>query len=66
MKTAIIHDWLVVYNGAEKVLEEILKIYPDADLYSTVDYLDEKDRHFIQHKKVNTTFIQKLPFAKRK
>lgn len=66
MKTAIIHDWLVVYNGAEKVLEEILKIYPDADLYSTVDYLDEKDRHFIQHKKVNTTFIQKLPFSKRK
>ncbi|WP_048717590.1 glycosyltransferase family 4 protein [Bacillus sp. 522_BSPC] len=66
MKTAIIHDWLVVYNGAEKVLEEILKIYPDADLYSTVDYLEEKDRHFIQNKKVNTTFIQKLPFSKSK
>lgn len=66
MKTAIIHDWLVVYNGAEKVLEEILKIYPDADLYSTVEYLEEKDRHFIQNKKVNTTFIQKLPFSKSK
>lgn len=66
MKTAIIHDWLVVYNGAEKVLEEILKIYPDADLYSTVEYLEEKDRHFIQNKKVNTSFIQKLPFSKSK
>jgi glycosyltransferase involved in cell wall biosynthesis len=66
LKTAIIHDWLVVYNGAEKVLEEILKIYPDADLYSTVEYLEEKDRHFIQNKKVNTTFIQKLPFSKSK
>lgn len=66
MKIAIIHDWLVVYNGAEKVLEEILKIYPDADLYSTVEYLEEKDRHFIMNKKVNTTFIQKLPFSKKK
>lgn len=66
MKIAIIHDWLVVYNGAEKVLEELLKLYPDADLYSTVEYLEDKDRHFIQNKKVQTTFIQKLPFSKRK
>lgn len=66
MKIAIIHDWLVVYNGAEKVLEEILKIYPEADLFSTVEYLEESDRKFIMNKKVNTTFIQKLPFSKGK
>lgn len=66
MKTAIIHDWLVVYNGAEKVLEELLKLYPDADLYSTVEHLEAKDRHFIQNKEVKTTFIQKLPFSKKK
>lgn len=66
MKTAIIHDWLVVYNGAEKVLEELLKLYPDADLYSTVEYLEDKDRHFIQNKEVKTTFIQNLPFSKKK
>lgn len=65
MKTAIIHDWLVVYNGAEKVLEELLKLYPNADLYSTVEHLEEKDRHFIQNKEVKTTFIQKLPFSKK-
>ncbi|MEZ2718749.1 glycosyltransferase family 4 protein [Niallia circulans] len=66
MKTAIIHDWLVVYNGAEKVLEELLKLFPDADLYSTVEHLEAKDRHFIQNKQVKTTFIQNLPFSKRK
>ncbi|MDE5053929.1 glycosyltransferase family 4 protein [Niallia taxi] len=66
MRTAIIHDWLVVYNGAEKVLGEILKIYPDADLFSTVDYLEGNDRKFIMNKKVNTTFIQQLPFSKSK
>ncbi|MED4039110.1 glycosyltransferase family 4 protein [Niallia taxi] len=66
MKIAIVHDWLVTYAGAEKVLEEILNIYPEADIYSLVDFLDEGKRDFIKNKKVNTTFIQKLPFAKKK
>lgn len=56
----------MVYNGAEKVLEELLKLFPDADLYSTVEHLEAKDRHFIQNKQVKTTFIQNLPFSKRK
>lgn len=66
MKVAIIHDWLVTYAGAEKVLEEILKVYPEADLYSVVDFLPCDKRTFILNKKVNTTFIQKLPKAKSK
>lgn len=66
MKVAIIHDWLVTYAGAEKVLEEILKVYPDADLFSLVEFLGEDKKGFILNKKVNTSFIQKLPFSKRK
>lgn len=63
MKIAVIHDWLVTYAGAEKVLEQILKLYPDADVFSTVDFLREDQRAFIQNKKVKTTFIQKMPMA---
>ncbi|SPT84450.1 alpha-d-mannose-alpha(1-6)phosphatidyl myo-inositol monomannoside transferase [Niallia circulans] len=48
------------------MLEELLKLFPDADLYSTVEHLEAKDRHFIQNKQVKTTFIQNLPFSKRK
>lgn len=66
MKIAIIHDWLVTYAGAEKVLEEILKIYPDADLFSLIDFVEEGQRSFIMNKSVTTSFIQKLPFAKKK
>ena len=66
MKVAIIHDWLVVYGGAEKVLEEILKLFPDADIFSLVDFLPKDKRDFILNKKVNTSFIQKLPKAKTK
>ncbi len=66
MKIAIVHDWLVTYAGAERVLEQMLLCFPDSDLFSMVDFLDEKDRGFIQNKPVNTSFIQKLPFAKKK
>ena len=66
MKVAIIHDWLVTYAGAEKVLEELIRLYPDADLYSVVDFLPPDKRDFIQNKPVTTTFVQKLPFASKK
>lgn len=66
MKVAIVHDWLVTYAGAEKVLEEILKVYPNADLFSLIDFVEEDKRSFIMNKPVITSFIQKLPFAKKR
>jgi glycosyltransferase involved in cell wall biosynthesis len=66
MKIAVIHDWLVVNAGAEKVLEQILILYPEADLFSIVDFLPHTERSVIRHKTVNTSFIQKLPFAEKK
>lgn len=66
MKVAVVCDWLVTYAGAEKVLEQILNVYPEADLFALVDFLDKDKRDFIQNKKVTTTFIQKLPKAKTK
>jgi hypothetical protein len=33
MKIAVVHDWLVTYAGAERVLEQILEVYPDADVF---------------------------------
>ena len=66
MKIAIVHDWLVTYAGAETVLAQILKLYPTADLYSVVDFMPEKDRIFLQDRKIQTTFIQQLPQAARR
>lgn len=66
MRIAVVCDWLVTYAGAEKVLEQILNIYPEADLFALVDFLDEDKRDFIKHKKVTTSFIQHLPKAKTK
>lgn len=65
MKIAIVHDWLVTYAGAERVLEQMLNIFPQADLYSLIDFLPSNQREFIMDKHVTTSFIQKLPFAKK-
>ncbi len=66
MKIAIVHDWLVTNGGAEKVLSSILKLYPDAEVYTLVDFLNDEQRESILHgKATHTSFIQKLPFAKK-
>ena len=44
MKIAIVHDWLVTNAGAEKVLKNIVDIYPKADIFSLVNFLSTKDR----------------------
>lgn len=64
MKVAIVHDWLVVYGGAERVLAQMIDCFPDADVFSLVDFLE--DRTCLRGRPVTTSFIQKLPFAKRK
>ncbi|MFH2139940.1 MAG: glycosyltransferase family 4 protein [Pseudomonadota bacterium] len=66
MKIAIVHDWLVVYAGAERVLEAMLDCYPEADLFALVDFLPDGQRGFIKNKTVQTSFIQNLPFARKK
>lgn len=66
-KTAIIHEWLVSYAGSERVVESFANIWKDADLFALVDFLNEEQRNIIlKGKKANTTFIQKLPLARKK
>lgn len=65
MRVAIIHDWLVTYAGAERVLEQMIAIYPEADIFSIVDFLSDDQRVFLKNRPVTTSFIQKLPFAKK-
>jgi glycosyltransferase involved in cell wall biosynthesis len=66
MKIAIVHEWLVTYAGSERALEQIVKLYPDADLFSLIDFLPDGERGFILNKKVNTSFMQNLPSAKKR
>lgn len=64
-RIAIVHDWLPVYGGAERVLEQMLEVYPDADVFTLIDALDEKNRAFLKGREVKTSFVQRLPGGKR-
>ena len=66
MKTAIVHDWLVTYGGAERVLQLMLEECPGADLFSLFDFIPPQERNFIMNKPVTTSFLQKFPMAKVK
>lgn len=64
MKVALVQDWFVVNGGAEKVVREIVHLFPDIHIFSLVDFLNDEDRKFIlDGKKATTSFIQNLPFA---
>ena len=60
---AIAHEWLASYAGSERVVEQMLAIYPEANLFSLVDFLAANQRDFIQGKPVTTSLIQNLPFS---
>lgn len=62
---AVVHDWLDTYAGSERALAGILASWPQADLYTLVDFLPPQDRAFLQGHRITTSFLQRLPFARR-
>ncbi len=62
----MVHEWLTTFAGSETVLREILALFPQADLFTLVDFLSEQDRARIFGKRAHTSFIQRLPFARRR
>lgn len=65
LRIAVVHDWLPLYGGAERVLEQILLLFPNADLYSLIDSVPENQRGFLQGKTPRTSIVQRLPFGKK-
>src|SRR5688572_30482777 len=64
MKVAVVHDWLVTYAGAERVLGQMLQVLPDADLFSLIDFMPDDERGFLGGRPVSTSFLQRLPWAR--
>ena len=65
-RVAIVHDFLYTYAGAERVLEQLVALFPHADLFSLFDFLPDHLRGFIRNKPVKTSFIQRMPFARKR
>ena len=64
-KIAVVHEWLTTYAGSEKALEQILTLFPEADLFCIVDYLPADKRGFLKKHKITKTFIHNLPFSRK-
>ena len=65
MRVALVADPLFVYSGAERVIEQILRVFPQSEIFALVDFLDEGSREFLGGRPVKTSFIQRLPLANR-
>lgn len=63
-RVALVHYWLVSMRGGERVLERLLGLFPDADIFTHV--VDRtKISTALNAARIETTLIAKLPFAKR-
>ena len=60
-RVAVIHDWLPLVGGAERVLEQILELYPNADIYTLFDSVSRDDAPFLKNRNIITSGLQKLP-----
>jgi glycosyltransferase involved in cell wall biosynthesis len=64
MKAALVHDYIKEYGGAERVLEALHEIYPDAPVYTSVfmpEFLGPHRERF-RNWDIRTSWLQYLPF----
>jgi len=67
MRVALVHDYIKEYGGAERVLETLHEMYPDADVYTSVylpEYLGPHRKRF-EKWKIHTSFLQYIPFKQK-
>ncbi len=62
MKIALVHDYLVQYGGAERVLETFTEIFPKAPIYTMV-YDKNLMNGVFSDRRILTSFMQKIPFV---
>ena len=66
LRVAIIHDWFITIGGAEKVLSQLLQLYPDADVFCVADFFNSNQRDkILLGKNTKKTYIQQLPFSRK-
>jgi glycosyltransferase involved in cell wall biosynthesis len=63
-RVAISHEWLTIPGGSEKVVLQLLELFPEADIYTSV-YDPEPWPEPIRRARVHTSFLDRLPGARR-
>ncbi len=63
-RVAIVHDFLLQMGGAEKVVEVLHEMFPDAPIYTSAFDRDAMPARY-RDWDVHTTFLQRLPLKRR-
>ena len=64
MKVAIVHDWLNQMGGAEGVLETLVKMFPEAPVFTTIYWRQGMPAHY-RTWDIRTTWLDRAPFIYR-
>src|SRR5688572_19286236 len=65
MRIALVHDWLTGMRGGERLLETMLSVFPDADLF-TLLHVPGSVSETLERRLRGTSFIQDIPFSARR
>lgn len=63
MRIALVHDYLNQFGGEERVLKILSDIFPEAPIYTLI-YDKEKTRFQFEDKKIISSALQNVPYAK--
>jgi glycosyltransferase involved in cell wall biosynthesis len=64
MRVALVHEYLTQFGGAERVLEALMELFPNAPVFTLV-YDTERLGMPIDARRLRTSFLQRLPGARR-
>jgi glycosyltransferase involved in cell wall biosynthesis len=63
-RVAVVHDWLTIPGGSEDVVLELLELFPDAELFTSV-YDPGPWPPEITQRRVHASYLTHIPGAKR-
>jgi glycosyltransferase involved in cell wall biosynthesis len=66
MRTCFVHEYLIDFGGAEQVLKGLLEIWPNAPIFTLIYDPEGNCKDIIQSTEVIGSFLNKMPFARRK
>jgi glycosyltransferase involved in cell wall biosynthesis len=67
LKIAIVHDYIKEYGGAERVLEELVRLFPTADIYTSLyapEFLGPHKKRF-ENYEIKTTWLNSVPLRQK-
>lgn len=64
LNVGIVHDWLPLIGGAEKVIQQLSNVFQNNEFYTLFDFLTDEERATIQTNKIHVSRLNKLPGVK--